>query len=621
MSILDKINRTNDIKKIDPLDYDELAMDIRSFLLDNISKTGGHLASNLGDVELTMALHLCMNFPKDKLIWDVGHQSYTHKILTGRKDGFKTLRQLGGMSGFPKTCESDADSFNTGHSSTSISAAVGMAEAREIKGTDEKIVAVIGDGSFSGGLCYEGLNNVSHIKSNCVIILNDNDMSITENVGGMSSYFNKIRLGSAYNDLKLGIETKLKNVPKGPEIVKTMKRSKDGIKNILVPGMFFEDMGIKYVGPIDGHDIYKIVEALRAAFLLDFPIIIHVKTKKGKGYKFAEKYPSHFHGVDPFSLATGKALKKKDKVTYTDVFGRKLLALADEDEKIVAITAAMPSGTGLEKFGEIYPERLFDVGIAEQHAVTFAAGLAASGMKPIVAVYSSFLQRAYDQILHDVCIQKLHVIFAIDRSGLVGADGETHQGIFDISFLSHIPNMTIMAPKNRYELSRAMEFAFKYNGPIAIKYSRGDAFYGLKDYQTPIEYGKSEIIYKGKDIAILAVGNMVEEAVKTYDILREQGYEPTVVNARFVKPIDFELIDELVKEHSLLCTMEENVATGGYGNQIAAYLYENGVQIQFVNISIKDIYVQHGKVDELRKVLNMDAQSVVDQIVNKINKK
>ncbi len=618
MGTLDKIVNANDIKNLKPNEYEDLANDIRLFLLDSISRTGGHLASNLGNVELIMALHLVLDFPKDKLIFDVGHQAYTHKILTGRKDGFSTLRKYGGMSGFPKTSESDTDCFNTGHSSTSISAAVGMAEARQLSGTDERIVAVIGDGSFSGGLCYEGLNNLAHINSNCIIILNDNDMSITENVGGMSKYFNKIRLGSAYNDLKLDIENLFKNVPNGTEIVRKMKRSKDSLKSMVIPGMFFEDMGIKYIGPVDGHNLNELVNTFKAGLQLDFPILIHVKTKKGKGYRYAEKYPSHFHGVEPFDLKTGKPLKKKEKASYTDVFGRKLLSLAGDNDKIVAITAAMQTGTGLAKFCESFPNRLFDVGIAEQHAVTFAAGLACRGYIPVVAVYSSFLQRAYDQILHDVCLQKLHVIFAIDRSGLVGADGETHQGIFDVSYLNHIPNLTIIAPKNRYELSRCLEYAVDYDGPIAIKYSRGDAYYGLKDVQEPIEHGKSEIIYNGKDIAIFAVGNMVEEAVSVCDILREEGYNPTLVNARFVKPIDYEMIDYIATSHSLICTMEENVAIGGYGNQIESYLFEKEITVKSVNASINDMFVVHGSVSELREMLGIDAKSVAARIIDKI---
>lgn len=616
MSILDKINKENDIKKLDPIRYPELADDVRAFLLDTISRTGGHLASNLGAVELTIALHAVLDFPKDKLIWDVGHQSYTHKILTGRKEEFDTLRKFGGMSGFPKTCESDADCFNTGHSSTSISAALGMAVARDLKGSDEKIVAVIGDGSFSGGLAYEAINNLANLKSSCVIILNDNEMSITKNVGGMSAYFNKIRLGSGYNGFKSEVENKLKSIPKGNEIVKTMKRSKDTIKNMFIPGMFFEEMGVKYVGPIDGHDIDTMIDAFNSAFQLNFPVVLHVKTQKGKGYRFAEKYPSHFHGVDPFDLVTGKPLAEKTKATYTDIFGRKMMELAVDNKNIVAITAAMTTGTGLTKFSKEYPDRFFDVGIAEEFAVTFAAGLASEGMVPVVAIYSSFLQRAYDQILHDVCLQKLHVVFAIDRSGLVGADGETHQGIFDLSFLSQIPNMTIMAPKNRYDLTKTLEYAIDFDGPIAVKYSRGSAYYGMKEYQTPIEYGKSEVIYRGKDIAILAVGNMVEEADKVVDLLRESGYNPTLVNVRFVKPIDYELIDELVVDHNVICTMEENIQVGGFGNQVGPYLNDKNEEVALVNVSIKDEFVEHGDIDSLRRKLGLDCESVVKRILD-----
>ena len=620
MSTLDKIKKPNDIKNIPPEEYEALADDIRMFLLDHISQTGGHLASNLGAVELTMALHLLMDFPKDKLIWDVGHQAYTHKILTGRQKEFEGLRTYGGMSGFPKRCESECDVFETGHSSTSISAALGFAAARQLNGGSEKIVAVIGDGSFSGGLAYEALNNMAQLKGSMVVILNDNDMSIDQNVGGMSKYLNKIRVGQAYNDLKAGVESTLLNIPvKGEQIAKKVKRSKDSIKQLLVPGMFFEDMGISYVGPIDGHNIQVMLQTIKAAFELNRPIIIHVKTKKGKGYRYAEKYPTHFHGVEPFNLENGKALKKRDKMTYTGVFGRKLALLGSEYDNIVAITAAMSNGTGLEKFREEYPNRFFDVGIAEAHAVTFAAGLAAAGMIPVVAVYSSFLQRAYDQILHDVCNQNLHVIFAVDRSGLVGADGSTHQGIFDISYLSHIPNMTIVAPKNRYELSRMMEFAVSHNGPIAIKYARGDAFYGLKEHQSPIVHGKSETIYEGDEIAIIAVGNMVEEAVLTYDKLVEAGYHPTLVNARFVKPIDYEMIENLISGHRIICTMEENVTMGGFGEAVGSFLQEKRAGVKLLNVSVPDTFVEHGSVPQLRKALRIDGVSVAERIVEELN--
>ena len=616
MNILDKIKKPNDIKRLDKSEYKQLSDEIRQFLLEHVSETGGHLASNLGCVELTMALHLVMDFPHDKLIWDVGHQAYTHKILTGRKKQFDTLRKFKGMSGFPKREESVCDTFDTGHSSTSISAAIGFAQAKEIRGTDETIVAVIGDGALTGGLAYEALNNMGRLKTSMIVILNDNEMSISENVGGMSKYLNKFRVGKNYNEFKQGVESTLLNIPEvGYGLAKTVKRSKDSIKQFLVPGMFFEYMGITYVGPIDGHDINLMVNTLVSAIELNRPILIHVKTKKGKGYRYAEKYPSHFHGVNPFNLETGKALVKKEKPTYTDVFARKMVALGEEKPSLVAITAAMPEGTGLHKFKEAYPDRFFDVGIAEEHAVTFAAGMASAGLIPVFAVYSSFLQRAYDQILHDVCIQKLHVIFAVDRSGLVGADGSTHQGIFDISYLSGIPNMTVIAPKNRYELSRAMEFAVEFDGPIAIKYARGDAWYGLKEYQAPMEYGKSEVIIRGNRIAILVVGNMMEVAVDVVARLQELGYDPTLINARFVKPIDTELLDILAVDYELICTMEENVQRGGYGEAVGAYLCSKKTQADFLNISIPDMFVEHGTVEELRKMLRMDSESVTERII------
>lgn len=620
MELLKRISQPNDIKQFEEEQWEALADEIRTFLLQHVSKTGGHLASNLGCVELTMALHLVLNLPKDKIIWDVGHQSYTHKILTGRQDGFTTLRKMDGMSGFPKRVESETDVFETGHSSTSISAAIGMAKAHELKGEKSTIVAVIGDGSFTGGLAYEALNNLGRLKSSCMIVLNDNEMSIDENVGGMSSYLTKIRVGQAYNDMKSGVEKGLMNIPGiGEGIAKAVKRGKDSIKGLLVPGMFFEDLGITYIGPIDGHDMNQMVDTFEAAIRLNRPVVVHVKTKKGKGYRYAERYPKHFHGVAPFDLNTGKPLKQKTKMTNTDVFGRKLLALGEEYPDLVTITAAMASGTGLEKFANVYPKRFFDVGIAEQHAVTFAAGLASEGMIPVVAVYSSFLQRAYDQILHDVCLQNLHVIFAIDRSGLVGEDGATHQGIFDTAYLSQIPNMTILAPKNRYELTKSMEFAVNYNGPIAIKYSRGDAFYGLKEQMEPIEHGKSEILFEGNQVALVAVGNMVEVAVEVYDVLKEKGIDITLINARFVKPLDEDLLMDLTEKHHTVITLEEHVFQGGFGQAVSAFYMNRGMKnIEIMNFAINDSFVEHGSVAALREKLGIDADSIVKVIEEKM---
>lgn len=618
MRLLDRIQRENDIKKINPRDYKALAEEIRLFLVENVSKKGGHLASNLGSVELTMALHICMNFPKDKLIFDVGHQAYTHKLLTGRRDGFNTLREYGGMSGFPKTRESKCDSFNTGHSSTSISAAMGYAVARDMRGDNEKIAAVIGDGSLTGGMAYEAINSLAQIRTGCVIILNDNEMSIDKNVGGLSKYLNNIRVAPAYNDIKSGVEHSLLASEVGKKVARTLKHSKDTLKQLLVPGMFFEELGVTYVGPIDGHDIEGMVSTFSKAFKLNRPIIIHVKTKKGKGYGYAEKYPSHFHGVNPFDSRTGRTINPVDKLTYTDIFGRHILELGGKYKNMVSVTAAMTQGTGLKEFAGKYPDRFFDVGIAEQHGVTFAAGMAAAGLLPVVAIYSSFLQRAYDQILHDVCLQKLHVIFAVDRSGLVGQDGETHQGIYDISYLGHMPGMTVLAPKNDIELKTMLDFAMEYDGPIAIKYSRGAAFTGLKEYNAPIEYGKAEIIFQGSQVAIMPVGNMIEEGLALAAMLKNIGIEPTLINPRFVSCVDYDVLDAIAAKHSILVTMEENVTRGGYGEMIAEAIADREELrksgLRHINASIADGMVEHGRVDILRNVLGLDAASIFKRI-------
>ncbi len=615
MKLLDRINKPNDIKKLSRKELKPLAQEIREFLIEKVSHTGGHLASNLGCVEITMALHRIMDFPEDKIIWDVGHQSYVHKILTGRKNEFDTLRQFGGLSGFPKTSESDCDAFNTGHSSTSMSAALGMACARDIRGGHERIVAVIGDGSFTGGLVYEALNNMGSKQSGCLIVLNDNEMSIDENVGGMSTYLSRFRVGQAYNEIKGTVEKILLHIPvAGEKLAKGVKRSKDSIKQMLVPGMFFEDLGVTYIGPIDGHDIDLMAATFEKAFQLDRPIIVHVKTVKGKGYKWSEKHPSYFHGVAPFDVDTGKVMTKSRNKTYTSIFGRKLVEMAAENKNIVAITAAMAQGTGLTKFAEEYPDRFFDVGIAEEHAVTFAAGLAAAGMTPVVAIYSSFLQRAYDQILHDVCLQNLHVVFAIDRAGLVGPDGETHQGLFDIAYMSQIPGMTIVSPKNRYDLTKLMEWAVSYDGPVAIRYAKGEAYYGLSSIQEPVVYGKSEYITRGSGIAVLAVGQLVYEAEKLYNRFLDDKKEITVVNARFVKPVDHEMIDELVKEHDILVVMEEGIKHGGYAAAVEEYIAEKGYRVKLVVAAVDDCYVKQGSIAELRKLCKLDADSVYDRI-------
>ena len=614
---LEKIEQINDIKQIPPEEYELLALEIRDFLVEKISRTGGHLASNLGVVELTMALHLCFDLPKDKIIWDVGHQSYTHKLLTGRKSGFDELRKYGGMSGFPKRKESDCDCFDTGHSSTSISAGIGLVAARDLLGTDEYVISVIGDGALTGGMAYEALNNASRLRKNFIIVLNDNNMSIAENVGGMSEYLNGLRTNEVYTSFKSGVEQSLNRIPGGVHLANQLKKTKSGIKQLLIPGMLFEDMGITYLGPVDGHDIHRLLDVFRKAKRVKGAVLVHVLTKKGRGYAPAERHPARFHGAEPFEIETGLPRSRRKKANYQDVFSTCMVKLGQRHGNVVAITAAMPDGTGLKRFKNIYPERFFDVGIAEGHAVTFAAGLAAGGLRPIFAVYSSFLQRAYDQVLHDVCIQNLPVVFAIDRAGLVGSDGETHQGIFDLSYLSSIPNMHIMAPKNKWELSDMLKFAVEFDGPIALRYPRGEAYDGLREFRRPIVYGKSEWIYEEEDIALLAVGSMVKTAEQVRRKLKEIGYSCSLVNARFVKPIDTEVIRELAGEHKLLVTMEENVRSGGYGEKVLDYAAEQGFPVQVLNISIPDEYVEHGNVDALYEEVGIDAESVTRRIIEK----
>lgn len=612
--ILETIEKENDIKKVAPENWNLLAEEIRQFLIHKISVTGGHLGSNLGAVELTMALHLSLNLPEDKIVWDVGHQSYTHKILTGRKAGFENLRKYGGMSGFPKRKESDCDCFDTGHSSTSISAGLGLVKARDIMHQDHTVVSVIGDGSLTGGMAYEALNNAARMKSNFIIVLNDNNMSISENVGGVSKYLNNIRTADKYLDLKEGIYNSLKETRIGDPIVESIRRAKSSVKQLVIPGMFFEDMGITYLGPVDGHNIPAMLKVFKEAKRVKSAVLVHVITHKGKGFIPAERHPARFHGAEPFDIETGLPLKQKTKSNYTDVFSTVMCKQGDRNDKIVAITAAMPDGTGLKRFHNMYPDRFFDVGIAEEHAVTFAAGLAAGGLQPVVAIYSSFLQRAYDQILHDVCIQNLPVVFAIDRAGLVGSDGETHQGIFDLSYLSSIPNMHIMAPKNKWELSDMLKFAIDFQGPIALRYPRGEAFDGLREHREPIIMGMSEWIYHEKDIVLVAVGSMVKTALAVREALQLKGYACSIINARFVKPIDTEILNEAVKDHSLIVTMEENVASGGFGEKVREYLDESGYQGRLLTISIPDEYVEHGNVDILREEVGIDAYSIQRRI-------
>ena len=613
--VLDQIQNVNDIKNLTEEEIDTLQDEICTFLVESIAKTGGHLASNLGVIELTMALHLSFDLTKDKIVWDVGHQSYTHKILTGRKDGFEHLREYGGMSGFPKTEECEADSFNTGHSSTSISAGLGLAKAREITGQDYFVISVIGDGALTGGMAFEALNNASRMKTNFIIVLNDNNMSISENVGGLNKYLNDFRTADAYMDLKDGVVNSLSKIPVyGDRIVRKIRNAKSGIKQLFVPGMFFEEMGITYLGPVDGSNIKAMRRAFAEAKRVRGPVLVHVLTKKGNGYVPAERHPARFHGTAPFDIETGVPLHKQSKAHYTDVFSTVMKKMGEREPKLVAITAAMTDGTGLKRFRNLYPERFFDVGIAEEHAVTFAAGMAKSGLKPVFAVYSSFLQRAYDQILHDVCLQKLPVVFAIDRAGLVGKDGATHQGIFDLSYLATIPNLTIMAPKNKWELSDMLKFAIAADTPMAIRYPRGDACDLWKEKRAPIESGKAEVLCEGTEVALFAIGSMVETAWKVMEKLQERGISATVVNARFAAPLDKECICGLAQKHRLLVTLEENVASGGMGEHVAALLMEEQSRIKLLRIAVPDTFVEHGDVDTLYRVLGMDADTVTNRI-------
>jgi len=615
--MLESIQKENDIKQLPQEDMAILAEEIRRFLIEKISRTGGHLASNLGVVELTIAMHLVCELPQDKIIWDVGHQSYTHKLLTGRKEGFDELRKYGGISGFPKRNESSCDAFDTGHSSTSVSAGLGFVEARDIKGEEHQVISVIGDGSLTGGMAYEALNNAAELKTNFMIVLNDNNMSISENVGGMSQYLGGLRTADAYTGLKRGVEEALRSIPvAGDVLAGTIRRTKNGIKQLMVPGMFFEDMGITYLGPIDGHNIKALMRAFREARRVKGAVLVHVLTKKGKGYQPAEEYPSKFHGTGPYDIETGESTQRSGKDSYTDVFSKVMYAEGEKRPELAAITAAMADGTGLTPFKKKYPERFFDVGIAEAHAVTFAAGLAAGGLKPVFAVYSSFLQRAYDQLIHDVCLQNLPVVFAIDRAGLVGSDGETHQGVFDLSYLSSIPNMTVLSPKNKWELADMLRFALDFNGPVALRYPRGTAYDGFREYRAPIRYGCSEAIYEEDGIAILAVGHMFETAVSVRTELKEIGYNCSLINSRFVKPLDEKGLEALAKDHKLIVTIEENVASGGFGERAAQYILQRQIEVQVLNITLPDEYVEHGSVEVLRREVMLDAQSIVKRIIN-----
>ncbi|MFL0196901.1 1-deoxy-D-xylulose-5-phosphate synthase [Clostridium sp. WILCCON 0269] len=613
-SLLDNYKDINDVKKMSLDEQKELAEEIRKFLIDNVCKTGGHLASNLGVVELTLSLFSIFDLNHDKLIWDVGHQAYVHKILTGRKDRFNTLRQFGGISGFPKKCESIYDFFETGHSSTSISAALGMARARDLKQEKYNVVAVIGDGALTGGMALEALNDVGYRKTKLIIVLNDNQMSIARNVGGVSRYLNKLRVDPKYNRFKAEVESTLKKIPNiGKGMAKYLEKFKNGIKQMVVPGMFFEDMGIKYLGPIDGHNIKELTEVLASAKRINNPVIIHVITKKGKGYEFAEKNPGKFHGIGPFNCNNGE-IAAVSANTYSKAFGDEMVKLAKEDEKIVVITAAMRDGTGLRNFAEKFPERFFDVGIAEQHAVTLAGGMAAEGLKPVFAVYSTFLQRAYDQLLHDICIQKLPVVFAVDRAGIVGDDGETHQGIFDLSYLTQMPNMTVMSPKCMYELMNMLKWSLNQGCPIAIRYPRG----GDSIYVKPLKhfkFGKWDCISNEGKIALIAQGRMVEHAVLAAEKLKERGIPVRIISACFIKPLDKEMLRQLVEEDVTIITIEDNIIRGGLGSYILEYINTLDKKVNVINIGFKDEFVKHGKPDILYKLYGLDVKSIVDRVL------
>ena len=619
--LLEGINSPEDLKKLDIQQLEALSDEIRTFLVEKVSNTGGHLASNLGVVELTIALHKVFNAPKDKIIWDVGHQSYVHKILTGRREQFDSLRQMNGISGFPKQCESYFDCFNTGHSSTSISAALGIAKARDILKEQYSVVAVIGDGAMTGGMAFEALNDAGRSHNNLIIILNDNEMSISKNVGGFSRYLSKIRTQPIYSRAKEDLDTFLNRIPAiGKSAVRALDRAKGTIKYIVMPGMIFEELGLKYLGPIDGHDITELTEVLASAQRLKGPVLIHVRTQKGKGYRFAESKPQDFHGVSPFEIETGE-LKKNNGLTYSEIFGNKMVSLAQTEPKLAAITAAMPLGTGLEEFSKKYPERFFDVGIAEQHAVTFASGLAKAGIKPVVAVYSTFLQRSYDQIVHDVALQNLHVVLAIDRAGIVGEDGETHQGLYDLSYLNHIPNMTIAAPCDYNELEAFLEYAVNgFNGPIAIRYPRGSGKRQLIP-ASEIRHGKGVKLSTGKDLSIIAVGNMVETALSIAENLSGKGISAEVIYSRFVKPLDTKLILESAAKTGVVVTIEDNTVIGGFGSSVLEVLNKHRFNVKTGVYGFPDLPILHGSRNELYEKYGMDSDSLTREILRLLKNK
>lgn len=613
--MLEKIEKTGDIKKLTPDEYDALAWEIRRFLIDKVSVKGGHLASNLGAVELTMALHLVFDFRRDRIVWDVGHQSYVHKILTGRKEGFDHLREYGGMSGFPKKAESRTDCFDTGHSSNSVSAGLGMVYARDLKKKNYSVISVIGDGAATGGMFYEALNNAGRLKTNFIIVLNDNEMSISPNMSGMAAYLSSLRTATSYNDLKMKVKKRLYRLPQGNSLVNSISQMKDSVKQLFIPEMLFENLGITYLGPVDGHNIEQLVQTFEEARRMPRAVLVHVITKKGKGYSWAEQQPDRFHGVGPFNIVTGEPLAAAEKKTWTDVFSDALLREAEYHEELVAVSAAMLSGTGLMPFWARYPSRCFDVGIAEEHAVTFAAGMATGGLLPVVAIYSSFLQRAYDQILEDVCLQKLHVVFAVDRAGIVGADGPTHQGLFDANFLSGMPGMTVIAPKNARELRDALHFAVnEVRGPVAVRYGRGPVSTAFESQEKPFALGSSERLLPGGDATIVAVGAMNEVAGEAIRLLREKcGLSVGLVNARFLAPVDTKMLDSCAARGPVI-TLEEAERSGGFGERVAAYLAEKQPGTRVNILAIPDRFVEQGPPDALRKSMGLDPEGVAASV-------
>lgn len=621
-ALLNRIEKPEDVKALTVRELEQLASELRHFIIDTVSQNGGHLAPNLGTVELTLALYSVFSFPEDKLVWDVGHQAYTHKILTGRRDAFKTLRKKGGITGFPNRSESVYDAFGVGHASTSISAALGMALARDAKGEKNQVIAVIGDGALTGGESFEALNNAGDLGTKLIVILNDNEMSIDANVGAMSEYLSRIRIAPQYARAKRDMGSLLMSIPHiGDKVYKTASHLKDGVRSVLVPGSLFEEMGFHYIGPIDGHNIALLEEVLTSAKEMEGPVLIHIHTVKGKGYKPAEQAPDKFHGVGCFDPSTGKSAKKAGCApSYTSVFSKALIDLAKDRPDILAITAAMPSGTGLKAFGQAYPKRFFDVGIAEEHAMTLAAGMAAAGMHPVIALYSTFAQRAYDQLIHDVCLQNLPVTLCLDRAGLVGEDGPTHHGVFDLSYLRQMPNMCVMAPKDEEELRHMLATAIAIEGPAAVRYPRGAGLgVPLTDSLETLPVGKAEVLQEEGDIAFLAVGTMVEKAKEAAAILKEEGIEAAVVNMRFIKPLDTELLGEMARTKRLLITAEENVLAGGFGSAVAEYLADHGIEVPLLRFGIPDRFIEQGTRRELLSLCGLQPDEMAERIRERLS--